>query len=155
MMIDINGCSREKAIFKVQKVAPRLFPGQTDKDAKSILRSMYNHTQKALQDAGYGENDYITLYRGFGIKSVSSKFVGSKVSIHDNPISSWSAESYVARNFANQNRRSTTDAIVVKMEIPRKRVLSAASTGFGCWSESEFTILGGKNDQGVLVYKDD
>jgi hypothetical protein len=112
---------------------------------RGFLRAQYELTQRELAKAGF---DHVTLWRGMTeqrgsvsmgdwIRSVAKKSSDDLKrwtwDVRLQPISSFSSSPGTAENFGST---------MMLVRVPRSRVMSFHQTGFGCLSESEFTILG-------------
>jgi len=114
---------------------------------RKVLRAMYNKTQSELKARGITE---VRAYRGaiFSVDEYKGIIKGFKnVNIKTNPLSSWSLSQETASGFATgaagqKAKRGVTFSSV----IPASRILSLPTTGFGCLTEGELVVLGGKND---------
>jgi len=109
---------------------------------RSVVRAMYNSTQKSLTDAGYKPGDTVTLYRGMNVSDAKHK-VGDIVNYKGNAIESWSIDSRSASDFAaGWTSESGVQGLIISMQVPIENIISTAATGFGCMDEAEFVILG-------------
>jgi hypothetical protein len=107
---------------------------------RAFLREMYSQTQADLAKAGLKE---VTLMRGI-VATRGSPAPPGYYKVTMNPMSSFSAHADMAADFAG----GYGNVLLVKM--PASRILSTPRTGFGCLSESEFVVLGGKTDAIML-----
>lgn len=116
---------------------------------RAFLRAMYEHTQE--QFAAHGIT-HISGYRGAAYWSSdpytadSIKHMGgNKVESGDigwQPMSSWSSEEKVARNFATGHLGSGGDIKVIHTaSIPVERVIGTTRTGYGCLNEWEVVVM--------------
>jgi hypothetical protein len=125
---------------------------------RGFVRGMYEHTQKQLDDL-YPDSDHITLFRGFemplqqpaahvvkflgpppgGFKRDAGAYAinpqGSLVDVNLQPASSFSLSAQTAGAFGGN---------FFTVRVPKARILSTALTGFGCLSETEMVVLGGR-----------
>lgn len=120
---------------------------------RKVMRSMYNHTQEKLREAGYEEDDYIVLHRGVTAAAIPgaldylmgrSKVLikqGDVVQYFGNAMESWSLAEHVASRFGH---------VVISAKVPIRNILCTARTGFGCLSEGEFVILNSDNEQSYV-----
>ena len=124
----------------------RLYPSD---EQRSILRAMYNKTQSELKDRGITE---VKAYRGVHIDPLEFSKMNAgggikNVQVKTNVLSSWSLSGSIAREFA----QDITGGVVFSSVIPASRILSLPTTGFGCLTEGELIVLGGKNDWAEVV----
>jgi hypothetical protein len=112
------------------------------------LRSMHDATQRHFEAQGI---QYVLLYRGEGDTpdSTESDSLTTQVNQLGNigkgvtsiattrPLSSWAATVSTAEQFSYGSRSAIARAIV-----PIQDILSIPSTGFGCFDEDEFVVLG-------------
>ena len=111
---------------------------------KDILQAMHDNTQKWFESAGLGENDWVTLYRGFGLdermQNDKGRFArkGDMIPQRGNALESWSTERDTAMDFMGDKEVG----YVVQAEIPVKDILATCRTGFGCLREYEFVVFG-------------
>ncbi len=101
-------------------------------DKRKFLQAQYDATQKYFKDKNIKE---VLVYRGCGL-SPKGKIVSSL-----QPLSSFSLDYDVARRFPGN---------VMATRVPVEKILSHPRTGFGCTSESEVVVLGGKMES--IVY---
>lgn len=109
------------------------------------VRHIYSENQKALAAAGISE---VYLYRGteqtfdLGVINAQAGYIRT--------LSSWSADPSMARDFAKYADRGS----VFQMIVPAERIFSATTLlgGFGCWSESEFVVIGSATGDQVRVF---
>lgn len=112
----------------------------SDDETKSFLKTMYQQTQAELKAAGIKE---VVVYRGVAIDenaavNYKNAMRGDKIKIEMNAMSSWSTKKEIADGFGyiNNNR------FVFAIKVPASRVMATAHTGFGCYSEREYVLLG-------------
>lgn len=110
-----------------------------------FLRTMYNHTQKKLKDAGI---EYVTLYRGYtiadeanekGLRSSVNR-AGDFVDVLMQPMSSTTPDFDIASRFSSRSK----EGAYIGFRVPRSRIIGTARTGYGALNESEFVVLGGR-----------
>lgn len=101
---------------------------------RRFLRAMHEETQEHLRSLGVPADGFVTLYRGAKLQSKGNR--EEMVAYEGNAIESWSTDRNVAASFAG-NRQ------VIEANIPASRIISTATTGFGCLGESEVVVLGG------------
>jgi hypothetical protein len=127
-----------------------------------FVTTMYDHTQSYLEDHHIHE---LILTRGMGwqranrpewygeiqqqhpniLTRLEDTFV-DQARVKLNPLSSFSTDYRTAvESFAQDDER-----LVVVARVPADRVISTFMTGFGCASEDEVVVLGGKLDAVVL-----
>lgn len=121
------------------------------KALQAFLRAQYNLTQEFFKKNGI---THLTGYRGaHGI--VTNKFArenNGKVlkQLSDfQPVSSFTTDFKISKNFMVYGERSS---IMIQSEVPIKRILSTAQTGFGCKSEAEFVLLGGRESVKIIPF---
>ena len=112
-----------------------LYQGQSTQ-AELVVFEMYQRTQIDLAGAGYKPDDTIKLYRGVKAEysETFDKFVTDK-DLSLRPLSSWSADPFVAAQFAND--RGTVWAA----EVPVANIVATPFTGFGCYREKEVVVF--------------
>jgi len=101
---------------------------------RKLVREMYNQTQEDLKKQGI---DHLYLARGVHM-SLGHRYAGTLAAFRKTelqPATSFSSSLYIANQFG---------ATTMMVKVPRERVLSTFRTGFGCKSESEVVLLGGK-----------
>jgi|Deesub1362A_J573_1020465.scaffolds.fasta_scaffold00751_17 hypothetical protein len=105
-----------------------------------VLRKMYEATQADLADAGV---THLVLYRGVrggavvdGLRKGRHR-VGDVVEVIPNAMESWTIMPPVALDFAGGEVGA-----VLRMVVPRERVLATARTGYGCYNEWECVVIG-------------
>jgi hypothetical protein len=111
------------------------FPPEAKSKLKKALHTMYDETQKRLEENGI---EYVKLYRTIGHPRDTN---GNKIKANEgdvikykpNAMESWSLSYTTARYFPG----ATVVAIV-----PRSRILSIPKTGFGCLRQLEFVVMG-------------
>jgi hypothetical protein len=125
--------------------------------ARVFLRTMYNNTQKMFAEQGIRE---ITLFRGVYLKktecppewaSYGNYGSESNVSMTTHPLSSFTSSIETAVDFGGAGYGGTTHSIVMAAKIPVSRILSCPCTGYGCYAESEFIVLGGKDKYHLAI----
>ncbi len=99
---------------------------------REFLRVMYENTQEWAKANGVTK---VRLRRGEGSAPIGAA-VGAVHTKQYRPLSSFSSASSTAEGFGNY---------VVDAVIPIEWIIGNASTGFGCRSEYEWVILGGKH----------
>lgn len=100
----------------------------------TFVEAQYQNTQTQLAELGYG--DTIRLVRGMepgDLFAYSQQ--GSTRQVMLNPASSFSINPQVARGFGQ---------VRYYCDVPRERILGSALTGFGCYTEYEFVVIGSK-----------
>ena len=113
-----------------------------------FLEEMYRETQDML-DAMFPGQTHVPMARGFDWRALpagyaqmpealanadfSSGAVMTEVML--NPLSSFSVSAQTARGFGQ---------FTLWVDVPKERIIGSAWTGFGCMSEYEFVVLGGK-----------
>ena len=133
--------------FSVAKRHPLL---DSEKQRK-ILRAMYDDTQFKLRQMGIGPDDPVTVYRGIRYPPNMTRGwkTGQLVDFDGNAIESWSLSQTVAEDFAPPELIGSWDiskarSVVFKSDVPAKLILSLGTSGFGCLTEGEVTVLGGR-----------
>jgi hypothetical protein len=114
-------------------------------DGGSILRAMYDNTQKDLAEAGI---DKVVLYRGVtytgdNATRVGKMSPGDETNFTSNALESWSVNPERARLFAG-NRAGV--GVVLQVEVPASKVMSTQRTGIGYANDDEFVLLGSPAD---------
>lgn len=111
---------------------------------RRFVREMYNNTQAELKKTGF---THVRLRRGSKqLYDSSGKQVygsGKSVNIKLRPLSSFTSNTGTASGFSGGGR-------VVDTYVPIERILGSARTGFGCWGEYEYVVLGGPNEMDVI-----
>lgn len=107
------------------------------KGFRHFLRAQYDETQKYLQEQGVDE---VTLFRGY--KDVAGVKIGSKQTVIQNPMSSWSADPRVASTFATTMEGGR--GVLLAATFKRADIQSVSGSGIGCLHEKEFVVRGGK-----------
>ena len=115
-----------------------------DEASAALLNSMYRQTQDHLREQGIKT---MTVYRGVITDDLNGISKGTTVKLNGNAMESWTVHPIVARDFAGGSRGNGR---ILAMEVPASRILSTPKTGFGCVSEFEVVVLGGK-DMGEAV----
>lgn len=125
-----------------------LFPSSQQ---RQYLRAMYNETQSQLRSQGLGPDDYIVLFRGVVLpgKTAGKWNTQDLVNIEGNAVESWSVSSNIALDFARGKGDRENVGIVLSMAVPAKMILSTCTSGFGCLTEGEVTVLGSKGEAEV------
>lgn len=107
-----------------------------------FLEEMYRETQDML-DVMFPGQTHIPMVRGFSwysgvpeaLANADFSDGAAMVEVVLNPLSSFSVSSRTARDFGNY---------MLWVDVPKERIIGSAWTGFGCLSEYEFVVLGGK-----------
>lgn len=122
-------------------------PQEHDRITRTLLRTMYEETQRELASAGITE---VTVYRGV-VAPQAWKFnpndtvmLGAESGL-SNAMASWTTEAGVARDFSQSGV-----GMVLKMTVPASRVLCTPRTGFGALFEFETILLGNENDEALV-----
>ncbi len=138
---------------------------------RSFLRAQYDLTQAELAANGIRS---IQLYRGFAWTHAddATKFLGqaippnpvtvTRMTVRLQPISSFSVSPTTAAQFAAPGEKwvagpwneRTGYQLFTSVRVPAERILATPRTGFGCLSESEFVVLGGKDLAVTGVFQD-
>jgi hypothetical protein len=113
----------------------------TQEDYKKFLKGMYDNTQSQLEASGLKPDDEITIFRGTN-ENIPPGLLGAEGTIHGNALESWSLSPVVADRFGNHT---------ISTQVKVKDILSTFTSGFGCMSECEVVILGGKPYQATIV----
>jgi len=114
--------------------AGKMISAEEMKMNRRLLRAMYEETQEHLRSLGVPADGFVTLYRGVKLSGKWPK--GEKVVYEGNALESWSLISSTAASFGDRRQFLTAN-------IPASRIVSTATTGFGCLTESEVVVLGG------------
>lgn len=137
-------------------------------DASKFVAAMYSATQETLKEQGVTT---VTAFRGVGFvdpnagayapvdtateqaRAAYDAAAGDEngAELDQNPISSWSVESAAAFSFAT-SQNDAADGYILSADIPAERILSIATTGIGCLSEAELTVVGGSADEFGMVH---
>jgi len=122
------------------------FNDQQMAGARKFLRAQYELTQDLFKQEGITE---VYAYRGMAwrpgevpaeIETLRASRRGTGiVSVHGNPLSSWSLAFHTADAFTGKHDVKA----IAGTKIDVKRILSTPFTGFGCLSEKELVVLGG------------
>lgn len=142
----------------------RLDASHIDGNVRSVLKTVYDRTQRELAAGGI---DSITLYRGTRLPTEARKtaMFGGKVTtatpgyvsriyvtdytnakVKGNSLESWSVDPGVAHSFIGGSQTG----VVLRMNVPRELIFSTAVTGMGCLNEGEFIIFGGYEGEATL-----
>lgn len=123
----------------------------SDDEAKTFLQEMYKQTQADFASKGIKT---VVIYRGYNIEHAISadeakNFMrGDKTKIEMNAMSSWTSAKDIASAFGfggGGNR------LVIRIEVPVSRIIATPHTGFGCYSEREFVLLGDPDGDVVSI----
>jgi hypothetical protein len=122
------------------------FTDQQMAGARKYLRAQYELTQDLFEREGITE---VYAYRGMAwrptevpdeIEQLRSGRKGTGViSVHGNPLSSWSLGFNTAESFTTKYDVKA----IAGTRIDVRRILSTPFTGFGCLGEEELVVLGG------------
>jgi len=128
--------------------------GQLSMDKRrSIIRSMYERTQRDLADAGYKPDDSVILYRGLQHDDFFGK-KGDIIRYEGNAMESWTFDHNIATRFANGVlEESSSFGYVLEMKVPIRNILSTPRTGYGCYDEAEVVIFGSIPGNRVSISK--
>lgn len=125
--VGYTGTSQIKAIAQADE-----FYDEWSDVVDNFVSSQYRHTQRRLKELGYG--DTIRLSRGMdGAKGIS--FQGETRDVMLNPASSFSTDARISKSFGDTTYFA---------RVPRERILGSCLTGFGCYNEMEFVVIGSK-----------
>jgi hypothetical protein len=99
---------------------------------RRMVRVQYEYTQEQFSIAGI---TYVSLYRGMNFTSASRPpwAMHGKHVPRLQPANSWSSSPGVAKRFGRTTLTAT---------IPVSHIIGSARTGFGCYNEYEFVVLG-------------
>lgn len=86
----------------------------------------------------------------FGFSGPKPKYVESAKMGKSNPVSSYSTDYNVARDFALYGTRGSQGAVVA-VEIPREQIFSLPTTGMGCVNENEVIAMPGNQNVRILT----
>jgi len=109
---------------------------------RRFLRAMYDETQERLRSLGVPADEFVTLYRG--VRIPGEWYRDDVAAYEGNAIESWSTSIQVAVSFAGNQQ-------VLDAAIPANRIISTATTGFGCLVENEVVVLGGLGPLEVIM----
>ena len=89
------------------------------------------------------QNKYSELFSAVGFfRSVIQKEANiTDASLQLQPISSFSTFYSIARSFGSGSFGASGNQTVLAVQVPVEHILSTATTGFGCLSEGEVTVL--------------
>ena len=132
------------------KISSTLEPLLPSEKQQAILREMYNETQEQLQARGLKPGSYVTLYRGvqLPVGQTGNWKVGDNLNIEGNAVESWSVGRDIGIAFA-LGAPEGMRGVTFKMSVPIEMILSTCTTGFGCLTEAEVTILGSDGEAQV------
>lgn len=107
---------------------------------EKFLQTMYDNTQERLREAGIKS---VFVWRGMGLDPVegtrrSDEYAGKVENLKLQPMSSFSADLSTAVTFVRYPKPS-----VVFVEVPAERIIGTSVSGFGCYDEAEYVVLGG------------
>ena len=115
---------------------------------RDLLRTQYRVTQELL--ARYGITE-LALYRGMAFPAAerpawTDAADGTVIAAPEaRPISSWSSDQAVARDFAGRatdhGHSGPLRGVTIASRVPASLVLSLPHSGFGCLRESEFVVM--------------
>lgn len=117
---------------------------------KAFLQAQYDATQDYLKKNNIKE---VILYRGHEGKR-SKLDGGNDVEVNLQPLSSFSMDPNIAKNFAdavNVYGATPTRPSVIASIVPAKRIFALPNTGIGCTGEKEAVVLGGKTRSTVIA----
>jgi len=115
---------------------------------RAFIRAQYDETQQFFKDQGI---THVEAFRGMFFKEpLSGEKIDEvkgvtllKTDFRFHPMSSFSAMPDVAETYAETvGSKSDKYQVLVKVAIPRERVLSLATTGFGDAEQAELVLLG-------------
>lgn len=116
---------------------------------RRFVRSQYDYTQAWFAENGI---ESVTIFRGMRFTAPPGwvqKGGGITSNIELQPLSSFSSEYGVAREFAD-----SSGAVMTAIRVPVDKVLSTARTGFGCLNEGEVVLLGGEYEGFAVAVSD-
>ena len=147
------------------KIAMNIVGGSVRK----ILRAMYENTQETLAKAGVEQvpvyrgltlaaedmGEGVSMFNAAGYKSRSHAMREDRLGIqyvrkgrvNMNPISSFSTDYRTSLSFSTMGDGFQS---IITALVPRERILSTFTTGFGCMPEHELTILGGDGMEATI-----
>jgi len=110
----------------------------------------YADTQRIMEEAGYGPNDTVLLYRGMsdlrGSWNPEARAGIAKVQMYS--VSSWSSDPAIATRFAEG---TTTTVAVVAAHVPVRDILANWRTGPPCRNEAEYIVIGRSPTDAMVV----
>lgn len=115
---------------------------------RAFVRAQYELTQEYFAAQGITE---VTVMRGMrynSIRDVGSAFFNGKaesVAMSMQPMSSFTTNSSTALEFVGGSKGS--GKVVVMVKVPVNRLVASCRSGFGCLSEQEVVLLGGKKEE--------
>lgn len=112
----------------------------TETKARRVLRAMYDETQDMFKGAGIKE---IVLFRGVKDIIIERKnndpWNFEPVQYEGNAMESWSGSYSTAREFSGYHGN------VLAAVFPVSRIIASCVTGYGCFNEREFVVIGNNN----------
>ena len=130
--------------YITQEVDAILGDEKMQKVLKSFVKAQYDATQQYFEAKGIKT---VTVFRGMHKNNAKwctlpeSKTRPQEATLNMRPLSSWSADIYVANQFAQEDVEYD-DGIVFKCTFPVENVFSVPFTGVGCVDEDEVVVLG-------------
>lgn len=112
----------------------------------AVVKAMYERTQQHLKETGLDENSKVTLFRATVFPSRVN--VNGVVDYQTAPLTSFTTEQKIAKEFAQNSQGS-----VVKATIPRSKIFfinNVMMTGGWMGEEKEVIVLGGKLETTVV-----
>lgn len=117
------------------------YMSDNDRIIDAFLDAQRESTQEMLKAAGITE---LVLYRGAGL-TLPANVTGqnaygymNKVTLQ--PLSSFSVDPATSTFFTGGTQQNNT---ITAMKVPVERILSTPVTGYGCFNEGEFVVIGG------------
>ena len=114
---------------------------------KDFIKVQYDETQNKLNE--YNIPEHVYLFRGMGMtkNNLPKEFKDMNGTIENvslQPISSFSLNYDISKRFSDHSFAGNYISTVLVTKVPRKNILSLSTTGFGCLTEGEVTVLGGQ-----------
>lgn len=105
-------------------------------------RAVYDETQDFLRKNSdkLVLGQFLPLWRGMKDVNLLLGNDWTETYVETNPISSWSADSEIARDFAGRYG----DGVIMRDMIPAEHVWGMSQLGFGSYREQEVIVLGGE-----------
>jgi hypothetical protein len=112
----------------------------------AVVKAMYERTQQYLEQTGLNKNSEVTLFRSTVFPSPVK--VNEVVDYQTSPLTSFTSEQKIAKDFAKNSQGS-----VVKATVPMSKIFfinNVMMTGGWMGEEKEVIVLGGKLETTVL-----
>lgn len=120
--------------------------------ARAFIRAQYANTQERLEALGIQPGDDVTLFRGMKLsdREMDALPLGASLQqVRQRPLTSWSTEYGVARDFSKG--KGTQASAVIAAKIPASRIVGMAGTGSGCLGEFELVVASDADPDDVTM----